>query len=371
MGEQPERTPRLLVVDDDDGFRELLKTILQNEGYKVDTAPNGEEGIRIARNRSYDLIFLDLKMPGMDGMQVLKILKPESPTTDFIIVTAYADVQIAVELIRLGAKEYITKPIEPAEFIQHVRTALRAHAAELRVGEIQSEFSSRLLHDLRGPVVIVNSSIDLLGKGTPGPVTPEQHQILDMMRAQMNKMDALLTDMIDLTLFESGKVHLERLPLNLDIFVPSICDRMSQQAKAKNISIQTQIGDAIPTLELDPEKMQQVFHNLLDNGIKYTPDGGSITVSVSTGRHVFGGKDCESVEIAVSDTGVGIPKEELPLVFDKYKNILTGKTSSQKTTGLGLAICRSIVEAHQGKMTAESTVGQGTTIRIFLPTEDV
>ena len=369
MAEQETRTHRLLVIDDDKDFRAFLKTILQNEGFKVDTAQSGEEGIRAARSHSYDLIFLDLKMPGMDGMQVLKILKPESPTTDFIIITAERDIHIAVELIQLGAREYLTKPIEPADFIRHVRTALRAHAAELRLSEIQSEFSSRLVHDLRVPLAVMNSNIDLLAKGTPGPLTPPQQRALDEMTKQTSKMNALLNDMTDLTLFESGRVHIERLPLNLDVLVPAACGRMSQQAKAKNITVKINIADNIPTLELDPEKIEQVFHNLLDNGIKYTKEGGSITVNLATGTHVFNGKELESVEIAISDTGVGIPKEELPLVFDKYKDILTGKTSAHKTTGMGLAICRSIVEAHQGTMTAESLPGSGATFRIFLPTD--
>lgn len=370
MKEQAEQSARLLVVDDEEGFRELLNRILQKEGYKVDTAPSGEEAIRAARTHSYDLIFLDLNMPGMGGMQVLKTLKPESPTTDFIIITAYADVHTAVELMKLGAWEYITKPVEPSEFIQHVRTALRAHNAELRVREIQSEFSSRLLHDLRGPLVVVNSNIDLLAHGSLGRLTREQQQILDEIKRQMNKMDALLNDMTDLTLFESGKVHIETLPLNLDVLVPRICDRMNAQAKAKNITLIMKIGDNIPTLELDPEKIQQVFHNLVDNGIKYTREGGSITIGLALCQHVFNGTQRDSVEITVSDTGVGIPNDELPLVFDKYKTILTGRTSTQKTTGLGLAICRSIVEAHQGQMTAESVVGKGTTFRIFLPADD-
>ena len=369
MSEQESRIHRLLVVDDDKDFREFLKTILQNEGFKVATAQSGEDGIRAARSNSYNLIFLDLKMPGMDGMQVLKILKPESPTTDFIIITAERDIHIAVELMQLGAREYMTKPLEPADFIRHVKVALRAHAAELRLREIQSEFSSRLVHDLRGPLAVMNSNIELLVQGTPGPLTPPQQRALDEMTKQTNKMNALLNDMTDLTLFESGKVHIERLPLNLDVFVPAACGRMSQQAKAKNIAVRINIADNIPTLELDPDKIEQVFHNLLENGIKYTNEGGSITVNLTTGTHLFNGKELESVEIAISDTGVGISKDELPLVFDKYKDILTGKISAQKTTGMGLAICRSIVEAHHGKMTAESVPGSGATFRIFLPAD--
>lgn len=368
MNEETDRTQRLLVVDDDDSFRELMKTILTNEGFSVDTAPNGEEGIHKARNRSYDLILLDLRMPGIDGIETLKILKPECPATDFIVITGYGDVAIAVELIKLGAREYFTKPIEPAEFIQRIKTSLRAHAAELRIKELQSDFSSRLLHDLRGPVVMLSSALEFLRNEKAGPVTSEQRLILDQMSTNAIRMDALLNDMIDLSLFESGRVTIDKLPVNLDVVLPAIRDRLLPLASARNIALQLQMSDNIPTIELDLEKIEQVFNNLIDNAIKYSKDGGAINIVLSVGRQTFNDKLGESVNIAISDTGVGIPKDELPFVFDKYKDMLTGKTSIKKTTGLGLAICRSIVEAHNGIMTADSEVNKGTTINVHLPT---
>lgn len=364
-----ERTPRILVVDDDDSFRELMQKILTNEGFAVDTASDGDIGITAARRNSYDLILLDLKMPNVDGMQVLKILKPEFPTTDFIVVTGYSDVHIAVELLKLGAKEYLTKPFEPTEFIRQVKSALRANIAERRVKEIQTEFSSLLLHDLRSPLSLALSAIEFLKKEQVGTITQEQRQIFEQIWSNLNKMDTMLRDMIDLTLFESGKVEIEKLPTNLDELIPAICDRFKTQAAAKNISFQLHITHNVPTLEVDPEKISHVLNNLLDNGIKYTDDGGTIKISLITTQRQQNGVSRENVEIAISDTGVGISKEELPLVFDKYKDVLTGKTSTQKTTGLGLAICKSIIEAHSGSMTVDSELGKGSTFKIYLPTE--
>ena len=368
MSELHDRVPRILVVDDEDGFRDLMKTILANEGFTVDTARDGEDAVQKARNRTYDLILLDLKMPRMDGMEVLKTLRPECPTTDFIIVTGYGDVTIAVELIKLGAKEYFTKPVEPADFIQRVKSSLRAHAAELRVRDLQAEFSSRLLHDLRGPVVTLKSSIDFLLKESAGPVSSDQQQVIQDMRLSAMKLDALLNDMIDLTLFEFGKVSIEKLPVNLDVLVPAVCDRIRPRAAARNISLNVVLADGIPTLALDPEKTEQVLNNILDNAIKYTNERGSINVSVKTGNHAPAGMSDETVAISVADTGIGISKEELPLLFDKYKDLVTGKPSSLKTTGLGLAICKSIVEAHNGILTAESEPGKGTTITMYFRT---
>jgi signal transduction histidine kinase len=252
-----------------------------------------------------------------------------------------------------------------------VKSSLRAHAAEVRVKELQAEFSSRLLHDLRGPVVTLSSSINFLLNESAGPITPDQRQVFQDMRLNAVKLDALLNDMIDLTLFEFGKVNIDKLPVNLDVLVPAVCDRIRPRAAARQIRLNVSIGDGIPTLALDPEKMEQALNNILDNAIKYTGERGAINVSVTAGNHAPAGTSAGSVAIAISDTGIGIAKEELPLVFDKYKDLVTGKPSSLKTTGLGLAICKSIVEAHNGTMTAESEPGKGTTITMYFNTENV
>lgn len=361
--------PRLLIVDDDDGFRELVKITLTDEGYDIDTATDGPEGLTLARDRLYDLVLLDMRMPRMDGMEVLKILRQETPATDVVMITGVHDVDLAIEAIKLGAREFLAKPIDGKVLVQRIRTALRAHTAELRLQELQSEFTSRLLHELRNPLGTVRSAIGFLKKEMAGPTTEQQQNVLEHIENNLSKMDLLLNDMIDLTVFESGKLDIQKLPTNLDELIPLICARFKPQAAAKNVTINVNIDNNIPTIELDPDKIEQVIDNLLDNGLKYTNAGGTISVGVATAQQKSNGGDREFVEIKISDTGVGISAGEIPFVFDKYKEFLTGKTSTQKTTGLGLAICRSIVDAHKGSMSVESTLGKGSTFRVFLPTD--
>jgi len=184
-------------------------------------------------------------------------------------------------------------------------------------------------------------------------------------------MDALLSDMIDLSLFESGRVDIEKLPVNLDEIVPAISTRFITRASAKHIEFIISVNDSTPTVTLDPNKIEQVIHNLIDNAIKFTPDGGTIKIQVSPVEKYIEGQNREFVEVKVSDTGIGIATEELPFIFDKYKNFLSGNASQQKTTGLGLAICKSIVEAHGGKMSAESSLGNGSSFTFLLPTDSV
>ena len=369
MFEHIEHKPVLLIVDDDDDFRKVITMALSDEGFEVDDSATGEDAIKAARNREYDLILLDINMPVLDGVQTLKILRQETPSTDFVMITGYQDVQLAVESIKLGAKEYLTKPIEPADLVQRVRSVLRAHTAEARVKELQAEFTSRLLHELRSPLNTVKSAIGFLTKGMAGPTTDQQQDVLTHIDNNLSKMIALLNDMIDLTQFESGRVDIEKLPTNLDEFIPPICRRIEPHAKAKKLVLNINIDQNVPTIELDQDKIEQAITNLLDNAIKYTNEGGTITVQAATIQKSVNKKQKEFVEITVSDSGVGIPKEELPFVFDKYKEFLTGKSSKQKTTGIGLAICRSIIEAHQGTMSVESAVDKGSSFKCYLPVD--
>lgn len=362
-----EKQPRLLVVDDDDDFRLLMKSTLIEEGYLVDDAPSGEDAITAAHNQQYDIVLLDVKMPGIDGIQTLKILRKEAPNTDYIMITGFQEISLAIECIKLGAKEYLNKPINTVDFTQRIRSMLRARMAEQRLKEREEEFNSRLLHDIRSPLTTAKSGISFLLKEMAGPLSDQQSEVLNHIRASIEKLSALLIDMIDLSKFESGNVHIEKIPFNLNELIPRVCRRLEIQAKAKKLTLQVTTDPALPTTEVDTEKIEQVITNLIDNAIKYTNEGGSITVTTSTVQRQKDGKPQKFVEIAVSDTGIGISAEELPYVFDKYKEVLTGKTSKKKTTGLGLAISHSIAEAHKGMLTVESELGKGSTFRLLIP----
>jgi len=364
-----EEKPHILVVDDDEDFRVLVKTTLIEEDFDVDDAANGKLALAKIKEKSYDVVLLDVKMPVMDGLETLRQARPEAPSTDFVMITGFQDITIAVESIKLGAREYLTKPIEPEVLIQRIRSIVRAHAAEIRLREVQTEFNSRLLYDIRNPVATVKSAIGFLLKGMAGPLTEQHSEVLNHMDFNVGKVLSILNDMIDIGKFESGPVPLEKLPTNLDDLVPAICGRMEAQAHAKQLSLGVNSGPGIPTLELDAEKIEQVITNLLDNAIKYTHEKGKITVQTKLVTGTIKNRQQECVEIAITDSGVGIPADELPFVFDKYKEFLTGKPSAKKTTGLGLAICRNIVEAHNGAISVQSEHGKGSRFSLLLPIE--
>ena len=364
-----EEPPHILLVDDDNDFRSLVRSTLLDEGFDVDDVGNGKLALAKLKEKTYDVVLLDIKMPEMDGLETLRQARPGAPTTDFVMITGFQDITIAVESIKLGAREYLTKPVEPDALIQRIHSIVRAHVAETRLREVQAEFNSRLLYDVRNPVVTVKSAIGFLLKGMAGPLTEQHSEVLNHMDFNIGKVLSILNDMIDLDQFESGRVRLEKLPTNLDDLVPAICGQMEPLAHAKQLTLSVNTGPGIPTIELDAEKIEQVITNLLDNAIKYTPEKGKIAVQMKLVSGTVRNTPQECVEITVSDTGTGIPADELPYVFNKHKEFLTGKASAKKSTGLGLAICRGIVEAHNGAISVRSEHGKGSTFSVLLPIE--
>ena len=359
--------PSLLIVEDDDGVRRTTQDVLMNEHFCVDTACSGEEAIALGNSRAYDLVLLDLKLPDMNGREVLKTLHASSPATDFMVFTGQPDIYLAVELLKLGAKEYVVKPAKAEEIVRRVKSALRTQQADQRLKQLHAEFSSKFLYDLRTPLASAALALDVLKKDLSGKLSEQQLLVVESMKSSLNKMNTLLGNMIDLTLFESGSVDIEKIPTNLDEVVPSIIRRMKPLALANKISINLNVVGNIPTIEVDPERIEQVMMNLVDNAIRFSKEDGAVHITLSAKHQRFNGTSHEYVEIAVSDMGMGIAKEELALIFDKYKDVLTGKSDQQKPTGLGLAICKSIIDAHHGTITVESSPGKGCTFRIFLP----
>lgn len=360
--------PHILVVDDEDDFRMLIADSLETEGYAVSQARDGEEAIRLARQTTFDLALLDVRMPVMNGIEVLEIMRKESPATDCVMLTGSQEIHIAVQAIKLGAKEFLSKVQPLEELLNRVRNVLRAHLAEMKIKELQSAFTSKLLYNLLTPLRTVKSSVEFIEQESTGKLTDQQKSIFANIDSAICTMDAILNDMIDLSMFESGRVEIEKFPTNLDEAVPLICSRYHIQADSKNITLRSEVTGTIPTVEVDPTKIEQVISNLLDNALKYTSPGGSIDVNVST--QIFNEEDeqREYIAVSIADTGVGIPAEMAPLLFDKNQIFIDGRLPERKTTGLGLLICRNIIEAHNGRIFAESEVGRGSKFTFLIPT---
>lgn len=360
---------RVLIADDEDGLRSTIAAWLTDEGFVVEEAPDGTEAIKKVQSSDYDVALLDIKMPGANGLEVLRYIKKNSVSTEVVMMTGMSDVTMAVEAMKLGAREYLTKPLDMDQLVPQLKALLRKRDAEDRIRRLQSEHTARLLYDLHNPIAGLKQSIGYLLKGMAGPVGDHQKELLGYMTNSIDKVILLLNDMMDLTKLEGGRVRLNKGIGNLADSVTKMIHEFQIPIKSNKITLDHSMEADLPPLEYDTEKVEQVLQNFLSNAVKYTPQHGAIVVQARTVQLVLeeGQQPSQFVMVSVFNSGQGIPKEELPLIFDRYREVVSGKESKQKTTGLGLIICQRIVEAHNGKIWVESDPGKGATFFFALP----
>jgi signal transduction histidine kinase len=252
---------------------------------------------------------------------------------------------------------------EPLVVVGRDEVAVLAHAfntmaARLRQHEqMKEEFFATLSHELRSPITSVREAAHLLADGVPGPLVPKQARLVDIIRRSTDRLLRLVNQILDVSRLRAGLLPLERGPVDLDRLVARAVDELRPQADEAGVGIERERLGARFTVMGDEDRLVQVVVNLLANAVRFTPAGGRVIVRV-----VDTAQECE---IQVEDTGVGIPAAELPHIFEAYRQAHLGKGG----TGLGLAIVRGLVQAHGGRVTAESQAGKGSRFTVLLPRE--
>jgi signal transduction histidine kinase len=221
--------------------------------------------------------------------------------------------------------------------------------------EMKEEFFATLSHELRSPITSVREAGHLLADGVPGPLTPKQARLVDIVRRSTDRLLRLVNQILDASRLRAGVLPLEHVPLDLDWLVGRAMEELRPIAEEGKVTLARERVGSRFTVQGDEDRLVQVVVNLLANAVRFTPVGGRVTV-----RLIDAGPECE---IQVEDTGVGIPAHELPHVFESYRQAHPGKGG----TGLGLAIVRGLVHAHGGRVTAESQEGKGSRFSVLLP----
>lgn len=247
---------------------------------------------------------------------------------------------------------------------------------EKEVDRMKSEFISTTSHELRTPLAAIKESVMLILDETTGKVTPQQFHFLDIAKRNIDRLTNLISDLLDISKIESGKLKLNKARTDIGALVSATLDSLDMVAKQHKIEIRRELGKDLPLIECDADKIVQVLINLAGNSLKFTPAGGTITV-VSRKSIVDSKKrdtndeirdtDRNFVEISVSDTGSGIDKKDIPKLFTKFGQLDGSMTRRVGGTGLGLAISKELVEMHGGKIWVESEPGKGAKFSFTLP----
>jgi len=232
-----------------------------------------------------------------------------------------------------------------------------------RAEKTLADFTAMVVHDLRSPLSNVVSIAESLQDGLFGQVNEQQNKWLWKIETNCKSLIELVSEFLDLSKIEAGHIQLVKKPVDLKALIQEILVEHSIQADKRRISLRNKIDRELPTIRLDPRRFNQVLSNLLSNALKFSDDGGDIEVGAGHGSG-------DEVNVWVKDTGIGIAGDEIGQIFEKYRQVSSGRNSGHKGTGLGLVICKKIVEAHGGRIWAESEEGKGATFFFTLPAQN-
>ena len=369
---RPEDQPLLLVVDDTEDNLDLLEFALKKKPIRMLRASSGFECLEIAAKQHPDIIVLDIQMPEMDGFETLRRLRA-NPVTERIpvifLTAAKKDPKSIEEGLLLGASEYLTKPIDIDELLVRVRSIFKLYRIERELEETRAKFMAMLVHDLRSPLGGIKSVFELLIDLSKEGKTfvPEIIQIVESALASSTSLLDLVNDLLDLSKYQAGQVQLDRATVDVSAVIELSVSGFAVPFKNKNVTLVKEYGQGVPLVNIDPRKVSQVVTNLVSNSLKFTPKEGRVTIKTSSTILREGMREEPAIAVEVSDTGIGIPTEEIPLLFTHYRQVSSARKVKEKGTGLGLAICKLIVEAHGGVIEASSSQGKGTTFTFKLP----
>ena len=379
-GGEPAAPARVLVVDDEESIVLTIGEVLRLEGYRVDAASSGHEAADRLASTEYDLVLTDLHMANGDGISVLENVRRLAPFTISVVLTGFASVETAISALRHGAYDYLVKPCLIDELkhvvrrgIEHRRLMIAERETraelerlnrdlEMRVEERTAElrkvnedlaaanrakdvFLATLSHELRTPLTPVLGWVNLLrsGKGVDAALLA---QGLDAIERNARLQTRLVDDLLDVSRVVSGKLRIEREPVDLRGVVESALDTVREAAWARRIEMSIEMPDVPVVVRGSAMRLEQIVWNLLSNAIKFTPEGGRVAVRLSSGDG-----ECR---VVVEDTGVGITNDFLPHVFDSFQQADGSTTRQFGGLGLGLAIVRALAELHDGWVRAES-----------------
>ncbi|MDY7032790.1 MAG: response regulator [Thermodesulfobacteriota bacterium] len=487
----------ILVIDDEAVIRDGCTRILQKEGCRVTTVENGKAGVDLINTEKepFDILLLDLMMPGISGMEVLDTVRTIDDTMIVIVITGYATVESAVEAMKKGAYDFIAKPFTPDQLRIVVRRGaekrslqleterlrrerekslkdiayeksristiincmvdgilvtdresrivlhnpaatrlleiesvplidrpisecvgnkdlaktvtavleieeskyreisqeiiqgegpgsvfLRADTSpvfdgegevmgsvtvvhditqERQLNQMKSDFLAMVSHELRAPLSAIHQQLSVIQEGMAGSIAEKQKEMLVRAKERTQGTLDLITDLLNLSKIDSGIVIQSKETVSFQDIVEKACQLMEPEAEAKGIALNVHKKEPLPMIHADRESMEKVCINLISNAIKYNVEGGSVTI------HLL--PEGEFLRIDITDTGIGIPEQDLPRIFDRFYRAKSSKTRMVIGTGLGLPIVKGIIEAHHGSIKIQSKEEKGTTFTVLLP----
>jgi len=355
-----------LVIDDEESMRDSCRQVLERDGWEVMSVPDGAAGLKVFHEDNPDLVLIDLKIPGVDGMKVLSSIAQEDPAAATVVITGYATVESAVEAMKLGAYDFLPKPFTPAELRVAAWRNYEKRGLLIRNRKLQAEnermkenFVMLVSHEMRAPLVAVDQYIEVLLGGLTGEVNAKQREILASMQSRTEWLLALVKGWLSISRLQGKTLREKMEPLDIQSLLNETVGLVAPQANEQQVEVLVSVPEAVGPLEGDKDALLHVFLNLVNNAVKYNKLHGKVNVCARV-------RDGEMI-VDVRDTGRGIPEACLPFMFDMFYRVRTQDGPKTAGAGLGLSIVKKIVDAHGGHVAVSSTLGEGSTFTVHLP----
>jgi signal transduction histidine kinase len=369
---------RILLVDDDEVDRLAVQRLLRQAGIvaEVDERSDRAGALIAAQSHRYDCVLLDYRLPGTDGVSLLHSLRDSGVGAPVVALTGQGDEEVAVELMKAGAADYLNKnALTPERLERSLRYALAMARAEderrlllereqqarleaQAANRAKDEFLATLSHELRTPLNAILGWTQLLASGQLTDAMA--NRAVEIIERNTRLQVQLIDDLLDISRIITGKLRIDPRPVRVRTVVDAAVESVLPSATAKGVALHRDAADDNDAILCDPARMQQVISNLLNNAIKFTPDGGTVTLSER--------REGADVVLTVSDTGAGIEPDFLPHVFDRFRQQDPASTREHGGLGLGLSIVRHLVRQHGGSIEAASAgEGRGATFTVRLP----
>ncbi len=368
MSDPPKTDEPIIVVDDDETMRRACQAALRRAGYHVETFPDGPSGLKRIDELHPPVLILDLKMPGMSGMEVIAQLQKMQVDTVIVVITGFATVDTAVQAMKAGAYDFIPKPFTAEELRTIIARAVERHRLSTEAKRLRAEkeqqarkFVTFVSHQLQSPLGAVRQYLDVLLYQMGDDMPAKQREWIDRSRQKIGLMLEIIADWLTLSKVEGGQLATERKLLRWQDLVVKTLDGCSTRAQEGHITVRNEVPDNLPAIVGDEPALRMLLGNLLDNAIRYNRPGGHVSVS---GESSSAG---QTVTLSVSDDGIGIAPDQQPHVFEEFYRVRDGSTGGVNGTGMGLAICKRIAEELGGRITLTSRPGQGSTFSVVLP----
>jgi len=364
---------KILVVDDEPGIRMGVHRVLDkfvvdypfmddSIGFDVDDASTGEEALEKLNAVTYDIVYLDNKLPGIQGIEVLEHLNKANPATKVIMITSYASLELAVQATKMGAHDFVPKPFTPqdlrssAENVTKQIFLKRMTQKMYKEGkQIRFQFLSLLSHELKAPLNAIEGYLKIMIEQKEGKDIASYDKMIRRSLDRVKDMRSLIFDLLDLTKIESGELAKKTEDLNLCEVLKNSLSSIQPMAIQKDITLGCNLSYPV-IYKADPRDMEIVFNNLLSNAVKYNRQNGSISCAVSD--------TSTQIEVSISDTGIGMTPEEIDRVFGEFVRIKNENTRNIPGSGLGLAIVKKILDSYNASIRVQSTPGEGSVFTV-------